>query len=42
VRRPEQALSDVRAAIDNWTEHAREAGLGRSKSDEVAHDFLLL
>ena len=42
VPRPEELLSDVRAALDNWREHAREAGLSQSKSDELARDFLIL
>jgi serine/threonine-protein kinase HipA len=40
VPRPEGMLSDIRAALDNWTEHARDAGLSKSKSDELARDFL--
>jgi serine/threonine-protein kinase HipA len=42
VPRAEELLSDVRSALDNWTEHAKEAGLSQSKSDELARDFLLL
>ena len=29
VRRPQDALEDVRAAIDNWPEFAKQAGLGQ-------------
>jgi serine/threonine-protein kinase HipA len=39
---PEELLSDIRAALDNWTEHAKEAGLSKNKSDELARDFLPL
>ena len=42
VSRPEELLSDVRAALENWTEHAKEAGLSQSKSDELGRDFLPL
>ena len=42
VPRPEQLLSDVRSALDNWPEHAKEAGLGKTKSDELAQAFLIL
>jgi serine/threonine-protein kinase HipA len=39
---PEELLSDVRAALDNWSEHAKQAALTQSKSDELARDFLVL
>jgi serine/threonine-protein kinase HipA len=42
VPRPGESLSDVRAALENWTEHAKDAGLSKSKSDELGRDFLLL
>lgn len=42
VRRPKELLSDIRAALDNWTEHAKEAGLSKGKTDELARDFLPL
>jgi serine/threonine-protein kinase HipA len=42
VSRPEELLSDVRQALNNWSEHAKEAGLSQSKSDELGRDFLLL
>jgi serine/threonine-protein kinase HipA len=42
VPRPAEWLSGVRSALENWTEHAKEAGLSPSKSDEIARDFLLL
>jgi serine/threonine-protein kinase HipA len=42
VPRPEELLTDVRAALDNWREHAKEAGLSQSKADELARDFLIL
>ncbi len=40
--RPRESLRDVRAALENWTEHAKDAGLSKSKSDELGRDFLLL
>jgi len=42
VPRKEALLVDVRSALDNWTEHAKAAGLSRGKTDELARDFLLL
>ncbi|HEY6387457.1 MAG TPA: type II toxin-antitoxin system HipA family toxin, partial [Candidatus Acidoferrum sp.] len=42
VPRPGESLSDVRAALENWAEHAKAAGLSQSKSDELGRDFLLL
>jgi serine/threonine-protein kinase HipA len=42
VRRADQAISDVRAALDNWKAHAREAGLRESKADDLAREFLPL
>jgi len=42
VPRPVELLSGVRSALANWTEHAKQAGLSPSKSDELARDFLLL
>ena len=42
VRKAEAALSDVRAALGNWSEHAKEAGLSESNSDELSHEFLML
>jgi serine/threonine-protein kinase HipA len=42
IPRPEQLLSDVRSALDNWPEHAKEAGLSKTKSDELAQAFLIL
>ena len=42
VPRPGELLSEIRAALDNWTEHAKEAGLSKNKSDELALDFLPL
>ena len=40
VPRPAELLTDVRSALENWTEHAKAAGLSLSKSDELARDFL--
>lgn len=39
VRRPNDLLSEVRAAIDNWSTHAKEAGLSHDTTDRVARDF---
>lgn len=37
-----RALADVRSALDNWPEAAKEAGLGPATVDRVAKDFRLL
>jgi serine/threonine-protein kinase HipA len=42
VPKPEELLSDVRSALANWPEHAKEARLDKNKADELARDFLLL
>ena len=42
VRRPENVLSDVRAAIDNWSHFAHQANLTPSLERRVAEDLLLL
>jgi serine/threonine-protein kinase HipA len=42
VPRAGELVEDVRSAIDNWTEHAKAAGLGQSKTEELRRDFLLL
>ena len=42
VRRPQDALKDVRAAIDNWPEFARQAGLGEKIIDDIRADFEVL
>jgi serine/threonine-protein kinase HipA len=42
VRRPNDLLSDVRAALENWSGFAKEAGLSNSSSDRVAADFFTL
>ena len=39
VRRPNDLLSEIRAAIDNWSSHAKEAGLSQGATDKVARDF---
>ena len=39
VRRPKDALSEIRAAIDNWPTHAKEAGLKSATRDRIARDF---
>lgn len=42
VRKPASILADVRSAIDNWSEFARQANLSQSLRDRVAADLLLL
>jgi serine/threonine-protein kinase HipA len=42
VPRKGQLLGDVRSALDNWTEHAKAAGLSQGKIDELGRDFVLL
>jgi serine/threonine-protein kinase HipA len=42
VPRKEELLVDVRSALDNWTEHAKAAGLSQGETDELGRDFLLL
>ncbi len=42
VRRPQDALKDVRAALDRWTEFARQAGLGAITTADIRADFELL
>lgn len=39
VRRPLDALADVRAALDQWPEFGREAGLGRPLVDDIRAGF---
>lgn len=39
VRRPQDALKDVRAAIDSWPEFARQAGLGEKTATDIRADF---
>ena len=41
VRRANDLLLDVRAAVENWPSHAKEAGLSQTTSERVAADFLL-
>ena len=42
VRKPDAALSDVRAAVGNWSGFAAQANLPESLKDRVARDLLLL
>jgi serine/threonine-protein kinase HipA len=42
VRRPENVLSDVRSAIDSWSQFARRANLSPSLQKRVANDLLQL
>ena len=39
VRRANDLLAEVRSAIDNWSSHAKEAGLSQATTDKVARDF---
>lgn len=39
VRRASDLLDEVRAAVENWPKHAKEAGLSRSASEKVGADF---
>jgi serine/threonine-protein kinase HipA len=39
VRRPQDLLADVRAALDEWPKFAREAGLSATSADQVTADF---
>jgi serine/threonine-protein kinase HipA len=41
VRRANDLLADVRAAVENWNTYAKEAGLNQAASDRVAADFIL-
>jgi serine/threonine-protein kinase HipA len=40
IRKPVNALSDVRAAIDNWSQFAKQANLSQALQDRVADDLL--
>jgi serine/threonine-protein kinase HipA len=40
VRKPQDALADVRAAMDNWSSFAADAGIPSSLTDRVAKDHL--
>jgi serine/threonine-protein kinase HipA len=42
VRRPNDLLADVRAALENWSSFAKEAGLSNWSTDRVAADFFTL
>lgn len=39
VRRPQEAVNEVRAAIDSWPELARRAGLGAETIDSISAEF---
>jgi serine/threonine-protein kinase HipA len=39
VRRSKDALADIRAALNNWSDFAKDAGISLSLSDKVAHDL---
>jgi serine/threonine-protein kinase HipA len=42
VRRANDLTREVRGALENWTSHAKEAGLSIAASNKLAADFLLL
>jgi serine/threonine-protein kinase HipA len=42
VRRPKDALADVRSAVESWPEFAATAGLSEPLRDRVASDLILL
>jgi serine/threonine-protein kinase HipA len=42
VRKPENALSDVRAAIDNWSQFGKRANLSPTLQNTVSKDLLQL
>ena len=42
VRKPQDALADVRASVDNWSSFAADAGIPSSLRDRVALDHLLI
>lgn len=41
VRRPQDVLKDVRAAIESWPKFAQQAGLGQPTIDDIRDDFEL-
>jgi serine/threonine-protein kinase HipA len=42
VRRPQEALADIRAAVENWSSFATDAEIPVSLRDRVAKDHLLV
>ncbi|HEY6848409.1 MAG TPA: type II toxin-antitoxin system HipA family toxin [Terracidiphilus sp.] len=42
IRKPENVLSDVRGAIDNWSQLAKQAGLSAALQNEIARDLIPL
>jgi serine/threonine-protein kinase HipA len=42
VRKPESLLSDVRAAIDNWSQFAKQADLSPALQSRIANQLLPL
>jgi serine/threonine-protein kinase HipA len=42
VPRAEERITDVRSAVENWSDHACSAGLHQSKAEELRRDFLLV
>ncbi len=39
VRRPMDLITDVRAALENWPEFSKQAGLNATTADNIAADF---
>jgi serine/threonine-protein kinase HipA len=42
IRKPENVLSDVRSAIDNWSQFAKQAKLSSALQNSIARDLILL
>jgi serine/threonine-protein kinase HipA len=42
IRKPENILSDVRGAIDNWSQFAKQASLSTALQNEIARDLIPL
>ena len=42
IRKPENALSDVRAAIDSWSQFAKRAHISATLQNRVSDHLLLL
>jgi len=42
IRKPENVISDVRGAIDNWSQFAKQADLSAALQNEIARDLIPL
>jgi serine/threonine-protein kinase HipA len=40
VPRADKLITDVRSALENWSDHAQSAGLNQTKAQELRRDFL--